>query len=113
MNEEKGDPKTPVGIAAEVRKQAAEKKMRPSFWAEMMAAFRGGREDLWNAIIPAFLNGSPASREPGAPRNPTQQIVTDDLLKDDKPKDVRKSVLGHTLEPTPEKPKTNDQSLGL
>lgn len=48
---------------------------QPSVGAELKAVFRGGREDAWSALIPAFP-GQSVTREPGSP---TPQQTTDAL----------------------------------
>ena len=55
---------------------------QPSLKAEASAVFRAGREDLWNAMIPAFPDSMNASREMGAPGSPTPQLVTEALGHD-------------------------------
>ncbi|WP_020474155.1 hypothetical protein [Zavarzinella formosa] len=50
-----------------------------SLGAEFMAVFRGGKEDLWNAAIPAFPDSLHAVREQGSPGSPTASLTTDAL----------------------------------
>ena len=59
---------------------AENRAQQPTLGAEMRAEFRGGREDLWNAIIPAFPDSMKASREMGEPGSPTPYLTTQDLL---------------------------------
>lgn len=58
-----------------LKKQRAD---QPSIKEEMRALGRAGREDAWNALIPAFP-GQSYTREAGAPGNPTSQQTTQAL----------------------------------
>lgn len=40
---------------------------------QLGAVFRGGREDMWNSLVPAFPGNPQATREPGSPGAPLPQ----------------------------------------
>lgn len=56
----------------------------PNFGGEMKAVFREGLKDLQNVVLHAFPDSIHGVEEPGTPTNPTQQMVTDAVLKDDR-----------------------------
>lgn len=61
-----------------IREGVIEKTSNP-FTAEIGAVLRGGRDDLWNSIIPAFPDSAKAGTQIGAPGSPTPQLVTEAL----------------------------------
>lgn len=83
---------------------------QPKLSAEAAALWRQGREDFLNTLM-----GMSLMREAGTPGNPTQQILTSDLLDKDVDKETdRVSVLGYVLPPQePQKEAQQEKQRGM
>jgi hypothetical protein len=55
------------------------KARQPSFMSELSAMVREGIKDVRATIMESYFGRPEHPGEPGAPLNPTQQVVTDDM----------------------------------
>jgi hypothetical protein len=80
-------------------------KDKPSLSGQLGALWREGLKDVQNVVLNAFPDSIQGVVEPGTPLNPTQQMVTDAVVKGPQPVQGKDSSLQDILDapsqPTP------------
>jgi len=74
----------PARAQEQAAPEPASRNDTPSFKGEMGAVFREGLKDLQNVVLHAFPDSIHGVEEPGTPTNPTQQMVTDAVVGNDR-----------------------------